>query len=134
MHGLNVLIGLVSVPDCAPVVVAQRLRKGSTSSARGAASFVARSLVSSSKLQTKGIKLLVRADSAYYSRSVVAAAQARGADISVTVGMDPPPSRRRSPRLRMMGGKRSTTRRRSSMRTRGGGANRDAQSREISLA
>lgn len=89
IRGLNVLLGIVSVPDCAPVIVAQRLRKGSTSSARGAASFVTQSLNNSAKLHPEGSKVLVRADSAYYSQSVVAAAQARGADISVTVRMNP---------------------------------------------
>jgi len=44
VKGLNALIATVSSPLSAPVIVASRLRKGSTNSARGAARLVADAL------------------------------------------------------------------------------------------
>ncbi|MEV2226950.1 transposase, partial [Nocardia vinacea] len=44
VKGLNALIGCVSTPLSRPVIVAARLRKGVTNSARGAASFVAEAI------------------------------------------------------------------------------------------
>ncbi|MBB2994168.1 hypothetical protein E9229_000359 [Paeniglutamicibacter cryotolerans] len=88
VRGLNALIGIASSPGHAPVIVAQRLRKGSASSARGAASFIAASLATSRSLGTHG-RFLVRADSAYYNQSAVARALKHGADMSVTVRMNP---------------------------------------------
>ena len=87
VRGLNALLGIISCNGSAPVIVAQRLRKGSASSARGAASFVAESLRTGRKLSSKG-RFLVRADSAYYNQSAVATALAQGADMSVTVRMN----------------------------------------------
>lgn len=87
VRGLNALLGIVSTPGRAPVIVAGRLRKGAASSARGAASFIAASLASSSKLH-HCVRVLVRPVSAYYNQSVVAAALAGGADMSVTVRMN----------------------------------------------
>lgn len=62
VRGLNALLGIVSCAGHAPVIVAQRLRKGSASSARGAASFVAESLRTGRKLTSTG-RFLLRADS-----------------------------------------------------------------------
>lgn len=72
------------------MIVAQRKRqrKGSASSARGAASFIAASLATSRALGTQG-RFLVRSDSAYYNQSAVARALKHGADMSVTVQMNP---------------------------------------------
>jgi hypothetical protein len=44
VKGLNALIATVSTPSAAPVICATRLRKGSTSSAKGAARLVADAL------------------------------------------------------------------------------------------
>jgi hypothetical protein len=44
VRGLNALLATVSTPDTAPVIVAQRLRKGSCGSPRGAARLVADAL------------------------------------------------------------------------------------------
>lgn len=88
VRGLNALLGIISCNGHAPVIVAQRLRKGSASSARGAASFVAEAMGTGRRLTAKG-RFLVRADSAYYNQSAVAAALAQGADMSVTVRMNP---------------------------------------------
>ena len=62
VRGLNALLGIISCDGSDPVIVAERLRKGSASSARGAASFVAESLRTGRKLTSKG-RFLVRADS-----------------------------------------------------------------------
>src|SRR6476619_3298987 len=45
VKGLNAFLATVSTPSSAPVIVATRLRKGSTNSARGAARLVADALV-----------------------------------------------------------------------------------------
>ena len=87
VHGLNALLATVSTHESAPVVVAQRLRKGSCGSPRGAKRLVADALKATASLSTA--KPLVRADSAFYGRPMVAAALREGADVSVTVRLDP---------------------------------------------
>jgi hypothetical protein len=90
VRGLNALLASVSTKDSAPVVVAQRLRKGSCGSPRGAARLVADALktVASLPSASNPIKALVRADSAFYGHAVVGAALRAGADVSVTVRLD----------------------------------------------
>jgi hypothetical protein len=87
VRGLNALLATVSTNSCAPVVVAQRLRKGSCGSPRGAARLVADALKTVRAL-TSG-RPLVRADSAFYGRATIGAAVRAGADVSVTVRLDP---------------------------------------------
>lgn len=87
VRGLNALLATVSTNDTAPVVVAQRLRKGSCGSPRGAARLVADALKTVTSVTTA--KALVRADSAFYGTATVRAAIRGGADVSVTVRMDP---------------------------------------------
>ena len=87
VRGLNALLATVTTPDAAPVVVAQRLRKGSCGSPRGAKRLVADALKTTAALTDA--KALVRADSAFYGRGLVGAAIRAGADVSVTVRMDP---------------------------------------------
>jgi hypothetical protein len=94
VRGLNALLATASTPGTAPVVVAQRLRKGSCGSPRGAARLVADALKTTSKLTgasktSPGGRPLVRADSAFYGHPTVAAALRAGADVSVTVRLDP---------------------------------------------
>ena len=91
VRGLNALLATVSTSQSAPVVVAQRLRKGSCGSPRGAARLVADALkaVASMSTTTGNDKALVRADSAFYGHAAVRAAIRCGADVSVTVRMDP---------------------------------------------
>src|SRR4051812_24556114 len=76
VRGLNALLATVSTSQSAPVVVAQRLRKGSCGSPRGAARLVADALktVASLSSTSSGTKVLVRADSAFYSLAAVRAA------------------------------------------------------------
>ncbi len=90
MRGLNALIATATTTDTAPVVVAQRLRKGSCGSPRGAKRLVADALKTVSKLHGRTqVKPLLRADSAFYGAPTVGAAVRGGADVSVTVRMDP---------------------------------------------
>jgi hypothetical protein len=87
VRGLNAVLATVSTHECAPLIVAQRLRKGSCGSPRGAKRLVAEALKSLSSLT--GAPALVRADSAFYGQPMVAAAMRHGADVSVTVRLDP---------------------------------------------
>ena len=87
VKGLNALIAAVSTPTSAPVIVATRLRKGSANSARGAARLVADALKTSRDCGATGL-LVVRADSAFYGRDVVAAVGRAKARFSVTARQD----------------------------------------------
>jgi hypothetical protein len=73
------------------VIVAQRLRKGSCGSSRGAKRMVADALKTVSRLPGSPVdgKPLVRADSAFYGAATVGAVIRDGADISVTVRLYP---------------------------------------------
>lgn len=106
VRGLNALIATASTTGSAPVVVAQRLRKGSCGSPRGAARLVADALKTTTTLT--GAPVLVRADSAFYGSATVGAVLRAGADVSVTARLDPK-SKPRSRRLPMMRGPRSNT-------------------------
>jgi hypothetical protein len=86
VKGLNALLATVSTPTNAPVIVATRLRKGAANSARGAARLVGDAVRTARKAGASG-RIVVRADSAYYSHRVVAAARAAGAHFSVTARM-----------------------------------------------
>jgi len=87
VRGLNALLATVTTPGSAPVVVAQRLRKGSTGSPRGAARLAADALKTVRTMTAA--RPLLRADSAYYGHPTVAAAIRAGADVSITVRADP---------------------------------------------
>lgn len=90
VRGLNALLATVTTKASAPVIVAQRLRKGSTGSPRGAARLIGDALATTGRLNgLAGARTLVRADSAFYGHAAVAAAITGGADVSVTVRMDP---------------------------------------------
>ena len=87
VRGLNALLATVTTTGTAPVVVTQRLRKGSCGSPRGAKRLVADALKTTGALTDA--QPLVRADSAIYGRGLIGAAVRAGADVSVTVRMDP---------------------------------------------
>jgi hypothetical protein len=91
VRGLNVLLATVSTPESAPVIVSQRLRKGSCGSPRGAKRLVADALKTVGTLVGAGSdrKPLLRADSAFYGAATVGAAIRGGADVSVTMRMNP---------------------------------------------
>ena len=87
VRGLNALLATATNPGGAPVVVAQRLRKGSAASPRGAARLVSDALATVRAMTTA--RALLRADSAYYGQPTIAAAIKAGADVSITVRADP---------------------------------------------
>jgi hypothetical protein len=91
VRGLNALLATVSTDRAAPLVVAQRLRKGSTNSARGAQRLVRDALATVRALRgpTAAGQVLLRADSAFYGHATIGSAVAAGAPVSVTVRMDP---------------------------------------------
>ncbi len=98
VRGLNALLVTATTVQAAPVIVAQRLRKGSCGSPRGAARIVADALATVRRLRCEhgtvehgadgAGRVLLRADSAYYGHAVVGAAVRAGADVSVTVRLD----------------------------------------------
>ena len=90
VKGLNALIAALSTPSAAPVIVATRLRKGSANSARGAARLVADAVKTSRACGAGGKAGLwvVRADSAFYGRDIVAAIARAKARFSITVRQD----------------------------------------------
>jgi hypothetical protein len=89
VRGLNALLATVTTSGSAPVVVAQRLRKGSCGSPRGAKRLVADALKTVNKLHPGSGRPLLRADSAFYGAPTVGAAVRAGAQVSVTVRLDP---------------------------------------------
>ena len=92
VRGLNALLATISCEQAAPVIVAQRLRKGSCGSPRGANRLVADALKTVARLldgERSARPVLVRADSAFYGRATIRTAIGAGADVSVTVRMDP---------------------------------------------
>ena len=88
VRGLNALLATVTAPWSAPVVIAQRLRKGSVNSARGGQRLVRDALATLRGLRPGG-PVLLRADSAFYGYATIGAAVRAGAQVSVTVRMDP---------------------------------------------
>jgi Transposase DDE domain group 1 len=87
VRGLNVLAAAVSTPLAAPVVAAVRLRGGSAASARGAASFITEAVGAARDTGCSGT-LVVRMDSAYYSRAAIWAVRRAGACFSVTAQLN----------------------------------------------
>ena len=85
---MNALLGTLSTPTAAPVIVATRLRKGSTNSARGAARPGRRRLRTQPACGATGL-VVVRADSAFYAADVIAAVGRAGARFSVTARLRP---------------------------------------------
>ena len=77
MRGLNALAATISTPLAAPVIAAARLRGGNANSARGAAS-LATEAVATDRATGCGGTIVVRADSAFYSRRSPAPSARRG--------------------------------------------------------
>jgi hypothetical protein len=88
VRGLNALLATVSTAQVAPVIAAQRLRKGSVGSPRGAARLATDTLALIGRSRLAGRDVLVRADSAFYSHALVTAVLTAGAEVSITVRMD----------------------------------------------
>lgn len=90
VRGINALIATVSTETTAPVIIAQRLRKGASGSPRGSARIVADALKTVTRLPgMPAAPVLLRADSAYYGHATINAALNVGADVSVTARQDP---------------------------------------------
>jgi hypothetical protein len=88
VRGLNALLATLATARTAPVIVAQRLRRGSCGSPRGAKQLIGDAVRQAHRLLGPTMKVLVRMDSAFYGRGPVHAALAGGAAVSVTVRMD----------------------------------------------
>lgn len=89
VRGINALLATVSTSTSAPVIVAQRLRKGASGSPRGAARIVADALKTITRLPGQKSPVLLRADSAYYGSATINAARKAGAAVSITARQDP---------------------------------------------
>ena len=92
VRGLNALLATLTLSRAAvttaPVIVAQRLRKGACGSPRGARRLVGDAVRTTRRLLSTTALVLVRMDSAFYGRGAVHAAIKGGAAVSVTVRMD----------------------------------------------
>jgi hypothetical protein len=82
--GLSPLAATISTPGCAPVIAGMRLRAGKTGSAKGAGRMVAQAISTARAAGASG-QILVRGDSAYGSRTVVAACVRHGAQFSLVM-------------------------------------------------
>src|SRR5690625_1099749 len=89
VRALNALLATVSTDQIAPVIAAQRLRKGAAGSPRGANHLATSALALIARSHLAGREVLVRADAAFYSHSLVTACRKAGAQVSITVRMDP---------------------------------------------
>jgi Transposase DDE domain group 1 len=93
LRGYNPLVATISTPDAAPVIAATQLRAGNAASARGASSLVAEAIATTKAVlaaqpASTGGEIVLRADSAFYSRKVIAAARRGGVRFSVTIRVD----------------------------------------------
>src|SRR2546427_3573034 len=87
LRGYNPLIATLSTPLCAPVIAATQLRAGNAASARGAAWQVAEAIGTARAAAATGI-IVVRADSAFYAKTVIFACRRNRAHFSITARMD----------------------------------------------
>jgi hypothetical protein len=87
LRGYNPLIATLSTPLSAPVIAATRLRSGNAGSARGAASMIAEAIATARACGASG-EIVVRADSAFYAKTVITGCRRRGVRFSVTTRID----------------------------------------------
>jgi hypothetical protein len=87
LRGYNPLIATLSTPLSAPVIAATRLRAGNAASARGAAWQVAEAIGTARTCGATGT-IVVRADSAFYAKTVIWTCRRNQAHFSVTARMD----------------------------------------------
>jgi len=93
LRGYNPLVATISTPDAAPVIAATQLRAGNAGSARGAASLVAEAIATTKAVlaarptPTLG-EVVLRADSAFYSRKVITACRRAEVRFSITIRVD----------------------------------------------
>jgi hypothetical protein len=82
--GLSPLATTISTPGSAPVIAGMRLRAGKAGSGKGAGRMVASAIGTARAVGARG-QILVRGDSAYGSRAVVAACVRHGAQFSLVM-------------------------------------------------
>lgn len=85
---LHPLIATASTPIARPVMVAIRLRKGKAADVRGAPRLLAEALTTVRAIAPTA-RIVVRADSKFYTADVVATAARYAADVSLTTGSNP---------------------------------------------
>lgn len=90
VRGLNSAITTLTTAQGAPVIAAQRLRKGACNSARGAHRLIADTLATLARIRPADAAgpVLLRADSAFYGHRAITTAIRAGAQVSVTVRQD----------------------------------------------
>ncbi|GLL05145.1 transposase [Dactylosporangium matsuzakiense] len=99
LRGLNPLVATISTPHAAPVIAATQLRAGNAGSARGAASLVAEAVATTKAVLTAqpatitnaaaaAREIVLRADSAFYSRAVITACRRAVVRFSNTVRIE----------------------------------------------
>jgi len=86
--GLSPLAATISTPGAAPVIAGMRLRAGKAGSGKGAARMIAQAIGTARDAGASG-QILVRGDSAYGSRAVVAACVRHGAQFSLVMTRNP---------------------------------------------
>jgi hypothetical protein len=87
LRGYNPLIATLSTPLSAPVIAASRLRAGNAGSARGAASMIAEAITTVRSCGASG-EIVLRADSAFYTKTVITTCRRRNVRFSVTTRID----------------------------------------------
>ncbi|MFG1955864.1 transposase [Micromonospora sp. NPDC048830] len=87
LRGYNPLLATLSTPLAAPVIAATRLRSGNAGSARGAAQMIAETITTARSCGATG-EIVVRADSAFYAKTVIGTCRRRGVRFSVTTRID----------------------------------------------
>jgi hypothetical protein len=87
LRGYHPLVATLSTPLSAPVIAATRLRAGNAGSARGAASMIAEAITTARACGATG-EIVVRADSAFYAKTVIGACRRRGVRFSLTTRID----------------------------------------------
>jgi hypothetical protein len=87
LRGYHPLIATLSTPLSAPVIAATRLRAGNAGSARGAASMIAEAITTARSCGASG-EIVVRADSAFYTKTVITTCRRRKVRFSVTTRID----------------------------------------------
>ncbi|TDC02213.1 IS1380 family transposase [Micromonospora fluostatini] len=87
LRGYNPVVATLSTPLSVPVIAATRLRAGNAGSARGAASMIAEAITTARSCGATG-EIVVRADSAFYAKTVIAACRRRKVRFSLTTRID----------------------------------------------
>ena len=88
VRGLNAQLATISTAEAAPVIAATRLRRGAAPSAHGAVRMLRDAITTARRCGAED-NILVRADSAYCSSSILQAVSKAGARFSVGIPLNP---------------------------------------------